>query len=228
VRILRLSFSANKISQDKKIVRYKNIQQREPAPPELWHRVSRQFDQVDGILITPQACRRRYFDLISQPGFDHKTFNLEWEEGDKKPEELDLHREFIGKANYPAWQPLPFIEVPADSDDGAAGEDAMDTEVGEKRGKKRMPEYDPDSGIPPEWKRQRARLAEEMMLVGTYMEDDEGELGGQDEYGEGERADQEADGDDDYDDEYDGNIDPRLRRPATSKGKGKGKGRARS
>jgi hypothetical protein len=104
----------------------------------------------------------------------------------------------------------------------------MGTELGEKRGKKRMLKYDPDSGIPPEWKRQRARLAEEMMLVGTYVEDDEGEVGGQDEYGVEQRADQEAEGDDDYDDEYDGNIDPRLRRPATSKGKGKGKGRARS
>jgi hypothetical protein len=137
VSILRLICSANNASQDKKIVRYKNIQQHKAGPPELWERVSGQFDQDDRILIVPIVCRRRYFDLISQPGFDHKTFNLDWEQGNKKPDGLDLHREFIGKAIYSAWQPLPFNEIPADSDDGDAGEHATGSEVVEKRGTKR-------------------------------------------------------------------------------------------
>jgi hypothetical protein len=177
----------------------------------------------------PIVCRRRYFDLISQPGFDHQTFNLDREEGDKKPDGLDLHREFIGKAIYPAWQPLPFNDTSADSDDGDAGKDATGSEVVEKRGTKRNLGHsllaDDNYSVVREWKRQRAKLAEEMMLIGSYMDDDEGEFEGQDGRGV-EGADQEAEVDDGNDDGYNGNLDPRLRRPTTSEGKGKGKARS--
>lgn len=99
------------------LIRYVRIQKLKPWPPELWERVSRQFQEDDNILILPIAARMRWHHIVNQPGFDDRNFNLEWEEGDKQPRYLDLHCEFLGKVSYSDWKPLPERDPDVETDE---------------------------------------------------------------------------------------------------------------